>query len=210
MPGGVVVNSGGLLTPGDGVGTLAIGEFTLDAGATLGLEIGGVVQGTFDQLLVSNGATLAGLLDVSLVGGFEPQVGQSFDIITAGILSGAFSSLDLPTLSPLLEWRIAYGESAVQLSVVSAAYTADFDQDGDVDGEDLARWQSGFGSPGAVSTGDSDQDLDVDGDDFLGWQRQLGSGVAASLQTVPEPAALPMMLVGLALLAALWNRGGGI
>ncbi|MBA3480585.1 MAG: pre-peptidase C-terminal domain-containing protein [Pirellulales bacterium] len=206
MPGGVVVNSGGFLTPGEGVGALAIGEFTLDAGATLGLEIGGVAQGTFDQLLVANGATLAGLLDVSLVGGFVPQVGQSFDILTAESLSGDFSNLDLPMLSPLLGWEIAYGETAVRLSVVSAAYAADFDQDGDVDGEDLSRWQTGFGNPGDASTGDSDQDLDVDGDDFLAWQRQLGSGVAASLQAVPEPTALPSIFVGFALLA-LRNQG---
>ena len=195
MPGGVVVEAGGLLTPGEEVGTLAIGEFTLDAGATLALEIGGVAQESFDRLLVSKDATLAGVLDVSLVNDFMPQAGNSFEILTAGSVIGAFADIDLPALSPQLDWQVAYEASAVRLTIVSTAFSADFDQDGDVDGDDLARWQSGFGNPGDASTGDSDEDLDVDGDDFLAWQRQLGSGVAPVSQPVPEPAALPLMLV---------------
>jgi hypothetical protein len=54
---------------------------------------------------------------------------------------------------------------------------ADFDGDGDVDGDDFLIWQSGFGNPEADhwSEGDADFDGDVDGDDFLIWQNQFKS-----------------------------------
>ena len=62
-------------------------------------------------------------------------------------------------------------------------YGADFDGDGDVDGEDFLAWQTGFGmTSGATSAdGDADGDGDVDGGDFLLWQQAFGSP--------PSPAA---------------------
>ena len=54
--------------------------------------------------------------------------------------------------------------------------SADFDADGDVDGDDFLTWQAGFGSqvpPG--TSGDADGDGTVDGDDFLVWQTQFGN-----------------------------------
>jgi hypothetical protein len=73
---------------------------------------------------------------------------------------------------------------------VLPAFEADFDEDGDVDADDLAAWRGGFGTVGAKhSEGDADGNEVVDGADFLVWQRQVGS-VAASMAAVavPEPA----------------------
>ncbi|HEX6962932.1 MAG TPA: hypothetical protein VF175_13765 [Lacipirellula sp.] len=67
----------------------------------------------------------------------------------------------------------------------------DFDENGGVDGADLARWRMGFGmTAGAVHTqGDADGDQDVDGADFLAWQRQLGgASTEAATGVVPEPS----------------------
>jgi hypothetical protein len=54
---------------------------------------------------------------------------------------------------------------------------ADFDEDGDVDGADLAVWKAGFGTIGIATNrqGDADGDRNGEGADFLVWQRQLGS-----------------------------------
>ena len=79
----------------------------------------------------------------------------------------------------------------------------DFDEDGDVDADDFAAWQSGFGTSSNAThfTGDADSDGDVDGDDFLTWQTQYGNGTNtatnnASLQNqVPEPISLIVMLI---------------
>jgi hypothetical protein len=82
---------------------------------------------------------------------------------------------------------------------------ADFDNDGDVDGDDRVQWQGDFGQNGES---DADADGDSDGDDFLAWQRQLGSGAPAPSQAVPEPGALPLLLVsGLVLATARRRRG---
>ncbi len=80
----------------------------------------------------------------------------------------------------------------------------DFNEDGAVDGEDLARWRLGYGSRGypAREAGDADADLDVDGRDFLVWQRQVGAASAA--QATPEPASVVLLA-----LAAMPCLGAG-
>jgi len=79
------------------------------------------------------------------------------------------------------------------------ALEADFDEDGDVDGNDLAFWKPGFGASGNADhmDGDADGDLDVDGADFLAWQRQLsGTPAVAANGAVPEPATLLLVVSG--------------
>lgn len=79
--GNVVVNSGGVLTPGDSVGVLVSGSVDLNTGATLGIELNGNQAGSdYDQLTVTGSVTLAGNLIVSL--GYTPGPGQRFVIIS--------------------------------------------------------------------------------------------------------------------------------
>jgi hypothetical protein len=146
---------------------------------------------------------LGGELRVLLLNGFEPVVGQTFDILDWGALNGAFASIDLPALAPGIRWDISQLYSTGSLAV-APALEADFDADGDVDGDDLANWTSGFATSGSATyaKGDADADQDVDGADFLIWQQQLGGRVLASAATatVPEPAALVLgsLTVGMA------------
>ena len=88
----------------------------------------------------------------------------------------------------------------IDFSVSAAISEADFDEDGDVDGDDLAAWRLGLGtSSGATHTdGDADADGDVDCGDLLMWQRQFnGSATAPSSARVPEPASLLLLLCGI-------------
>ena len=59
---------------------------------------------------------------------------------------------------------------------------ADFDGDGGVDADDLARWLVGFGRN---ASGDANADGDSTGDDLLIWQRQAA---ANAVTAIPEPA----------------------
>ena len=72
--------------------------------------------------------------------------------------------------------------------VSAPSLSADFDEDGDVDAADLAKWKTGFGiaSGAAHMQGDADGNGAVDGADYLAWQRQFGTTLAA-------PAAEPMI-----------------
>ncbi len=86
--------------------------------------------------------------------------------------------------------------------------TADFNDDGYVDGGDLTQWKGQFGTGNGA---DADGDGDSDGDDFLAWQRELGMGVpptplSATIVSVPEPGALMMASVGIGLIAARRRR----
>jgi hypothetical protein len=77
----------------------------------------------------------------------------------------------------------------------------DFDDDGNVDGDDLTLWKGAFGQ---TSVGDADNDGDSDGADFLVWQRNFAP--AAPAAAIPEPAALTIVIIGAAALLAARKR----
>jgi fibronectin-binding autotransporter adhesin len=91
---GNVTNSGGTVRPGDLLGALSIaGSYTQSIGGTTEIDLGGVTPGTYGQLNVSGLAQLGGELAVKVVPGFMPTVGETFDFLTYGTLSGTYNSL---------------------------------------------------------------------------------------------------------------------
>ncbi len=87
----------------------------------------------------------------------------------------------------------------IVLRVAPLPKPSDFDEDGDVDGNDLAIWTSGFGIVSGAThlQGDADADQDVDGADFLAWQRQVEDDPQATSSgaAVPEPAVFVMCVM---------------
>ncbi|BAV33203.1 outer membrane autotransporter [Sulfuricaulis limicola] len=128
---GDLANLGGTLAPGNSPGITNItGNYSQSGAGTFAVEIGGIGLGQFDMLNISGTATLDGTLNVSLFdwgsGLFTPQVGDSFDILAAQMLSGQFSTYNLAALGNGLVWNISYltdvidTTDIVRLSVVSA------------------------------------------------------------------------------------------
>jgi hypothetical protein len=111
-----------------------------------------------------------------------------------------------------LVWDADYSNTELVLSVTSAVLfdPADFNEDGQVDADDLAAWHAGFGQSGNASHADGDANGDsvVDGADFLIWQRNLNGApsVGASNREVPEPAAGVLTLAALLTAAARVKR----
>jgi hypothetical protein len=188
-------------------------NLSLTGTSLLSIEIGGGPGLQNDVLNVLGDAVLDGELSVTLVDGFTATLGATYSIVAAqGTLSGAFATESLPDLGVGLEWHTSYLPHEVVLSISAAVAfaAADFNEDGFVDGEDLAAWRLGMGTTlGAThSQGDANGDGAVDGSDFLMWQLQLnGAGPNGSLApSVPEPAGLVLSLAGLALIAAVRRR----
>jgi hypothetical protein len=161
------------------------GNVVLGASNTLFAELGGIVPGDeFDSIDIAGTATLAGALDISLLGGFTPSLGDTFDIITAlGGVTGTFDSTLLPDLGSLLAMDVLYDTNNVAL-VVAPALPGDFDLNGKVDGFDFLTWQRDT-SIGAL----------------VDWESNYGSvaPLAAATASVPEPSSL--LLVAMACLA---------
>jgi hypothetical protein len=197
---GNLTNVGGTLAPGASPGTLAVnGNYTQSAGL-LEIELGGTSSGQFDKLNVTGNTMLGGSLDVNLINGFMPTLGQSWEIIdVAGTLSGAFAGL--AEGSPfanyggtLLTISYAGGDGNDVFINTVAGQAGDFDFDGDVDGQDFLVWQRNTGVGELAS-----------------WQNNFGAGaLAANNVAVPEPSTL-VLLTGMAVAGSCRrSRAGAI
>ena len=91
------------------------------------------------------------------------------------------------------------------LAVDGPAEDADFDGDGDVDGNDLLIFQRGVGTVGTPTTGDANGDSIVDGDDLTIFRNQFGmTSASAAAAAIPEPATAG--LAAAAVVAGLFSR----
>lgn len=88
------VSMAGTFRPGDsGPGIFSVvGQYDQTASGILDELLGGTVPGEFSQTLITGSSSLAGLLDVSLVNGFQPSSGDVFPILEAtGGFTGFFA-----------------------------------------------------------------------------------------------------------------------
>ena len=117
------LTSAGTIAPGlpSASGSISVmGNVTLAPTSHLALDLGGLVRKTgFDWLSVSGALTLGGNLDISLLGGFAPQLGHSFDLFDAASTAGAFSLINLPSLTAGLGWNTSLLATTGVISVSS-------------------------------------------------------------------------------------------
>jgi hypothetical protein len=92
---GNVNNSGGTLSPGLSPGQLnESGAYTQGASGAFNVEIGGLTVATeYDRAAITGAATLAGTLSINLINAYEPNVGDTFTIMTFGSHSGDFTTV---------------------------------------------------------------------------------------------------------------------
>ncbi|MHA3775656.1 autotransporter-associated beta strand repeat-containing protein [Verrucomicrobiota bacterium sgz303538] len=85
----------GTLAPGINTGLLTFdSNLTLGVGSITAIEIGGASTANFDQISVDDILTYGGTLMISLLGGFEPHAGDSFQLFKDfDSQSGTFSSV---------------------------------------------------------------------------------------------------------------------
>ncbi len=120
---GNVDNTGATVAPGASAGALTItGNYTQSAAGVLAIEIGGTTQGTlFDHLNVGGTASLNGALQLSRINAFAPTSMDAFEILTAGSVSGSFSSITGTDATGGNFFDIAYNPADVTLDLKNGA-----------------------------------------------------------------------------------------
>ena len=208
---GVLLDMQGAFRPGNfnGIGRVDLFDYQQGDTGELYVELIGTSLNAFDRLVASGDVLLDGYLNIDIDEvspgvPFVPSLGQTFNIVTGNSVVGEFDYADVSGMPAGLAFHINYLANAVQLQVVNKPiFSADFDEDGDVDPTDLAIWKGAYN---LNQLGDADGDNDSDGNDFLLWQQQFGSAPAVAVvqpaaAAVPEPTTAVMMLSLLALSA---------
>jgi len=202
--GGDIFFEGDLRPDSGPTGVVLNNNVNFGLSSLIDLQIAGLTPGVdFDQLVIGGRLTLGGELDVELLEDFLPQAGQSFHLISAaGGISGAFASVELPTLADSLSWRLDVTANDMTLRVLGPAInTGDFDADGDADGADFLTWQRYFGQTTGAhrSQGDGNGDGAVDALDLAIWTSVVGAVQAApAASSIPEPANATLVAIAVA------------
>lgn len=160
---GNVQNSGGF-SPGvakctSGVFTIN-GNYEQEQSGELNIEIGGMVSAQeYDVLAITGESVLNGTLKLSLFGGFLPQAGQQFDILTANSVTGTFSQIVMPISG---QYEVSYDSNSVMITVTQSAVLGDLDGDEYVSTIDLLMLLANWGPCDVCCPADINGDWTVD------------------------------------------------
>ena len=168
---GDVNATGGAIAPGASAGELMIGEELFVTDGLYDVEIGGLMPGSeHDQLNVLGTATLGGEIRVAAIDGFEPQIGDSFVVLTANPVVGTFHCEDLQHPANGF-WSVTYGEFEVTVELVKTKNVfapEDLNRDGAVNISDLLALLADWGAcTGACCPADFNGDGSVTVVDLL-------------------------------------------
>jgi hypothetical protein len=116
----VTLSNAGSIRPGSSPGILTVGGSVAQAATgSLDAEIGGKTAGSlYDQLRVAGPVSLGGALNITLIGGFEPAIGDSFEILTFASRTGSFESVNGLAIGPGKRFSLSYGTDRAVLTVV--------------------------------------------------------------------------------------------
>lgn len=220
------VENFGIIAPGASPGKLTLTTtYTQKTGGSLQIELAGTAPGTgYDQLLVTGAASLAGTLDVSLVGGFKPATGDAFDVLVAGSRTGTFGTVQLPDLGGRVQWNTAYTSTTAAIFVTATFYAGDLNRDSLVNVADIAAMEGALtdlaayqamNGPGGGALMDPqlllianpDGNAPVTNADLQGLIILLAnSGGGGSISAVPEPRTIQLALVSAAIVGLALRR----
>ena len=117
------VVSSGSVTAGDSAtkaGKLSLSTYTQNSSGSLNIQIGGSTAGTqYSQLAVANGVSLHGTLNLKLINGFLPAIGNTFIILTGTAVSGTFATVNGLSINSGEHFTVTYHPTNVTLTVVS-------------------------------------------------------------------------------------------
>ena len=219
-----VFNDGGTIAPGRSIGVLTVnGGLIQTTASTLAVELAGndntdLQQPQFDQLVLTGVVSLGGSLEVSLIDGYIPAIGEQIPIITtrSGGISGTFANVSVGVDSTVItgvEVSVLYSFQAVTVQITAAKLIGDLNGDGIVGIGDLnivlSNWNQNVES-------DSWLFGDPSGDGFVGledlnvvlgaWNATLPPQQGGTV-AVPEPVSWAIWGSGVVLVSCRRRRG---
>jgi hypothetical protein len=190
----------GNIRPGNSPATVEFeNRVTLGDDATLHVAVGGTSPGLqYDQVQVTGNLSLDGTLSVSLINGFSPGLGNSFDILDWTSLSGIFDTLLLPAPSAGLAWNASQLYTTGVLSIEAAGVPGDYNDDGAADAADYVTWRK-FNGTSVILPNDPNL-LPIDDDQYNTWRANFGESGSGSGDwmmeaSTPEPSSWLLLLI---------------
>jgi hypothetical protein len=118
------VSDAGILSPGDSAtktGKLTVSDaYSQSSAGALDIAIDGATVGTkYDQLKVTNAATLGGTLNITVAAGFTPTVGETFTILTASSVTNHFATVNGIVINSNEYFTVTYNATSVVLKATS-------------------------------------------------------------------------------------------
>jgi hypothetical protein len=222
------VSSGALCT-GSGSGGLIMNNLNGNApsnfidsesGGTLNmLELSDSELNDWNEFWITmeNNAGLPGNIEVNVYrnGALTPD---TFQVTLAAFNNSVYAKEDNPFLDFGISSNGGFGSFdmdflAYQIGVIAPVAAppenADFDDDGDIDGNDFLIWQAGFDGAGVTpGDGNANGDAAVNALDLAVWKSQYGGAAPLSgvLGNVPEPTGVTLGLLGALTWAAAVRR----
>lgn len=183
----------------DATGTLSLEQVDFQAGSSLAMDLGGTAAGAFDQLTLVFDAVLSdATLDLALVDGYTPTLGDSIDILTASTVVGQFASVTGTDLSDDLMFDVLYSPTSVTLQVVSTALAGDYNDDGTVNLADYTLWRDNLSAAAGTLVNDTDGGA-IGTAQYETWKTHFGDMTPASASeqraTVPEPSTCTLLML---------------
>ena len=118
LNGGTLTNEG-QINPGNSPGTLTLdGNLVLTSTGNLNIELAGL--NNYDKFIVTGQAILGGSLNLYALNGYRPNLGDSFDFLLFGSVSGSFDRVNLFGFDPGLSANLAFWGDHVQLSFIGS------------------------------------------------------------------------------------------
>ena len=204
------------------------GSVFLDTTSHLIMQLGGTTVGSqYDKINVAGQLSLGGALDVVLINGFTPAVGNSFNLLDWSTLSGHFSSLSFAGTVlgfGLGHDRFIYDRHAighrcptsarrhqsgwpVTVADIQALMTALSDMDAYIGANPDLKSDPQL----QLQVADVNGDGKIDNADVQALIALVANDTASGsslLTPVPEPATLTLSVIGLSVLATLLVRQG--
>jgi hypothetical protein len=83
------------------------------------IDIGGLGNVNHGRLTATEAAQLAGALTINLVDAYEPNIGDTFTVVTGASVSGTFGALNGIDIGNGKQFNVVYNAANVTLEVVA-------------------------------------------------------------------------------------------